>query len=167
MLAGIVISLRTQMTKRGKMLILLLDDATAQVEVVIFNELYEQNRHLLKDDILLVVEGRVSRDDFSGGVRVTAERIHDLASARTRFAQGLRLACNGQCHGQPGNGSKLAELLAPYKAQDGGCPVWVDYHSPHARCRVRLGEAWRVRLDDHLIESLGGWLRPEAVCVVY
>jgi DNA polymerase-3 subunit alpha len=134
----------------------------AQVEVVIFNELYEQNRHLLKDDTLLVIEGKVNRDDYSGGLRVTAEKIYDLAGARTRFAQGLRLACNGQS-----NGRKLAELLAPYQVQEGGCPVWVDYHNPNARCRVRLGADWRVRLDDRLIESLGDWLKPEAVNVVY
>jgi DNA polymerase-3 subunit alpha len=167
MLAGIVVSLRTQMTRRGKMLILLLDDATAQVEVVIFNELYEQSRHLLKDDTLLVIEGKVNRDDYSGGVRVTAEKIYDLAAARTRFAQGLRLACNGQCHAQSNSGRKLAEMLAPYKVQEGGCPVWVDYHNQNARCRVRLGEDWRVRLDDRLLESLGGWLKPEAVNVIY
>ncbi len=162
MLAGIVVSLRTQMTRRGKMLILLLDDATAQVEVVIFNELFEQNRHLLKDDALLFIEGKVNRDDYSGGVRVTADRIYDLAGARTRFARGLRLACNGQSSGR-----KLAELLAPYKVQEGGCPVWVDYNNPSARCRVRLGEDWQVRLDDRLLESLGGWLKPEAVSVIY
>ncbi|MFZ3174062.1 MAG: DNA polymerase III subunit alpha [Thiobacillus sp.] len=167
MLAGIVVSLRTQMTRRGKMLILLLDDATAQVEVVIFNELYEQSRHLLKDDTLLVIEGKVNRDDYSGGVRVNAEKIYDLAGARTRFAQGLRLACNGECHAQSNSGRKLAELLAPYKVQEGGCPVWVDYHNLNARCRVRLGEDWRVRLDDRLLESLGGWLKPEAVNVMY
>ena len=166
MLAGIVVSLRTQMTRRGKMLILLLDDATAQVEVVIFNELYEQSRHLLKDDALLVIEGKVNRDDYSGGMRVTAERIYDLAGARTRFAQGLQLACNGQCQ-ENRSGRKLAELLAPYKVEEGGCPVWVDYHNPNARCRVRLGEDWRVRLDDRLIESLAGWLKPEAVNVIY
>ncbi len=167
MLAGIVVSLRTQMTRRGKMLILLLDDATAQVEVVIFNELYEQSRNLLKDDTLLVIEGKVNRDDYSGGVRVTAEKIYDLAGARTRFAQGLRLACNGECHAQSNSGRKLAELLAPYKVQEGGCPVWVDYHNQNARCRVRLGEDWRVRLDDRLLESLGSWLKPEAVNVMY
>ncbi|MDP2030863.1 MAG: DNA polymerase III subunit alpha [Thiobacillus sp.] len=167
MLAGIVVSLRVQMTRRGKMLILLLDDATAQVEVVIFNELYEQNRHLLKDDALLVIEGKVNRDDYSGGIRVTAEKIYDLAGARTRFAQGLRLVCNGQVSSQPGNGRKLAELLEAYKAHEGGCPVWVDYQNPNARCRVRLGEGWRVRLDDRLLESLRGWLKPEAVNVVY
>ncbi len=167
MLAGIAVSLRTQMTRRGKMLILLLDDVTAQVEVVIFNELYEQNRHLLKDDALLIIEGKVNRDDYSGGVRVTAEKIYDLAGARTRFAQGLQLACNGQCQPQPNSGRKLAELLAPYRAQQDGCPVWVDYHAPGARCRVRLGEDWKVRLDDRLLESLGSWLKPEAVNVIY
>ncbi len=162
MLAGIVVSLRTQMTRRGKMMILLLDDATAQVEVVIFNELFEQNRHVLKEDALLFIEGKVNRDDYSGGVRVTGDRIYDLAGARTRFAQGLRLACNGQS-----NGRKLAELLAPYKVEEGGCPVWVDYRNHQAACRVRLGEDWRVRLDDRLLESLGGWLKPEAVSVIY
>ena len=167
MLAGIAVSLRTQMTRRGKMLILLLDDATAQVEVVIYNELYEQHRHLLRDDALLVIEGKVNRDDYSGGVRITAERIYDLAGARTRFAQGLRLACNGQCQGQAGSGRKLGELLAPYRVEAGGCPVWVDYHNQRASCRVRLGEDWQVRLDDRLIESLGHWLEPAAVQVVY
>ncbi|MFO7543162.1 MAG: DNA polymerase III subunit alpha [Thiobacillus sp.] len=167
MLAGIVVSMRTQMTRRGKMVILLLDDATAQVEVVIFNELYERERHLLKDDALLVIEGKVNRDDYSGGLRVTAESIYDLAGARTRFAHGLQLACNGQCHGQSNSGRKLAELLAPYKVQEGGCPVWVDYRTPNASCRVKLGEDWRVRLDDRLLESLGGWLKPDAVSVIY
>jgi DNA polymerase-3 subunit alpha len=162
MLAGIVVSLRTQMTRRGKMLILLLDDATAQVEVVVFNELYEQHRHLLKEDALLVIEGKVNRDDYSGGLRVTGERIYDLAGARTRFAQGLSLACNGQS-----NGRKLKELLEPYRSGDDGCPVWVDYRNHDARCRVRLGDDWRVRLDDRLIESLGDWLDPAAVQVVY
>ncbi|MCA1978162.1 MAG: DNA polymerase III subunit alpha [Thiobacillus sp.] len=166
-LAGVAVSLRTQMTRRGKMLILLLDDASGQVEVTIFNELYEQHRPLLREDALLVIEGKVSRDDYSGGLRVTAERIYDLAGARTRFAQGLRLTCNGACHGQTGSGRKLAELLSPYTQQEGGCPVWVEYRNPQAQCRVRLGEGWRVRLDDRLLESLGGWLKPEAVSVIY
>ncbi len=167
MLAGIAVSLRTQMTRRGKMVIVLLDDATAQVEVVVFNELFEQNRHLLREDALLIIEGKVNRDEYSGGLRVTAEHIYDLAGARTRFAQGLRLACNGQCHALSNAGSKLGELLAPYKVEAGGCPVWIEYRNPTARCQVRLGGDWRVRLDDRLLESLGNWLKPESVNVVY
>ncbi|MEW6120496.1 MAG: DNA polymerase III subunit alpha [Pseudomonadota bacterium] len=161
-LAGVAVAMRTQMSRRGKMLVVLLDDASGQVEVTVFNELYEQYRLLLKEDALLVIEGRVSRDDYTGGLRVTADRLYDLAGARTRFAQGLRLACNGESSGR-----KLAELLSPYTEQEGGCPVWVDYHNPLARCRVCLGDDWRVRLDDRLLESLSAWLKPQAVNVEY
>jgi DNA polymerase-3 subunit alpha len=161
-LAGIAVSLRTQMSRRGKMVVVLLDDATAQVEVVVFNELFEQNRHLLKEDALLVIEGKVGRDDYSGGLRVTAERIYGLPEARTRFAQALRLSCNGES-----SGGRLTELLAPYRVEAGGCPVWIDYCNQGARCQVRLGESWQVRLDDRLLESLGSWLKPESVSVVY
>ena len=155
------------MTRRGKMVIVTLDDATAQVEVVVFNELFEQNRSILKEDALLIIEGKVSRDDYSGGLRVSAERIYDLAGARTRFAQSLRLSCNGQCHAQSNGGSKLGELLSPYRLEEGGCPVWIEYRNPVARCQVQLGGIWRVRLDARLLESLQDWLQADAVQVIY
>ena len=167
LLAGIAVAMRTQMTRRGKMLIVTLDDTTAQVEVVVFNELYEQNRHILKEDALLIIEGKVSRDDYSGGVRVTAERIYDLDGARTRFAQSLRLSCNGQCHASAHASSKLNLLLSPYKLEEGGCPVWIEYRNPTAQCEVRLGGDWRVRLDARLLESLQDWLKPDSVRIVY
>lgn len=98
---------------------------------------------------------------------MTAERIYDLAGARTRFAQGLQLACNGQCH-SPANGSgKLSALLSPYRLEEGGCPVWIHYRNPVASCEVHLGGSWRVRLDKRLLESLQDWLPPDAVKVVY
>ena len=39
LLAGVVMSTRTQMTRRGKMAIVMLDDGTTQLEVSVFNEL--------------------------------------------------------------------------------------------------------------------------------
>ena len=32
---------------------------------------------------------------------------------------------------------------------------------------MRLGEDWRINLDDRLLASLGEWLKPENVEVVY
>jgi DNA polymerase-3 subunit alpha len=32
---------------------------------------------------------------------------------------------------------------------------------------MRLGEDWRVRLDDTLVQSLQEWLRPENVQLIY
>jgi DNA polymerase III subunit alpha len=160
-LAGVVASARTQMTRRGRMMVVVLDDGTAQVELTVFNEIFEKHREKLKEDALLIVQGKVQRDEFAGGLRVTAEDLHDLASLRARFASRLRLAMNGQADAR-----QLMDLLAPYRA-DGACPVTVHYETGNAACDVALGDAWRVRPDGQLLERLAEWLAPENVQVVY
>ena len=46
--------------------------------------------------MLLVISGKVQRDDFSGGMRVSAEEVFDLAGLRERYAAQLRIAMNGE-----------------------------------------------------------------------
>jgi DNA polymerase-3 subunit alpha len=160
LLAGIIHSQRIQMTRRGRMAVILLDDGNARVEVTVFNELFEQHRHWLKEDRLLIVEGRVAHDDFSGGLRISAEKLFDLQVARSRYAKAMRLICNGAS-----SGGKLRELLSPYRS--GNCPVSVVYSNRGASCEIDLGDAWRVNLQDDLIESLAAWLSPDNVKIVY
>jgi DNA polymerase-3 subunit alpha len=67
-----------------------------------------------------------------------------------QFARRLRIQLNGQSHS-----GRLHELLRP--AQEGppaeamGCPVEIEYHTASARCRIALGDAWRVRPDEALL----------------
>ncbi|MCS6787243.1 MAG: DNA polymerase III subunit alpha [Thiobacillaceae bacterium] len=160
-LAGTIMAVRTQMTRRGKMAFVLLDDATAQVEVAVFNELYERHRERLREDQTLVVIGKVSLDGYSGSLRVTADELLDMEQARTRFARRLRLELNGNA--DPG---RLMRLLAPYRSGE-GCPVAVHYRNTIAACEIELGEGWRVRLAEPLLTDLRGLLKPEAVQVLY
>jgi DNA polymerase-3 subunit alpha len=162
-MAGVVASARVQMTRRGRMMVVVLDDGTAQVEISVFSELFDKHRDKLKEDALLVVSGRVQRDDFSGGFRVTAEELLDLDSLRARYAARLRLAMNGQADAR-----RLQQLLAPYRASgSGACQVVVAYRNAQAECDVALGDAWRVRPDSRLIADLGDWLAPENVQLMY
>jgi DNA polymerase-3 subunit alpha len=160
MLAGIMHSLRIQMTRRGRMAVILLDDGNARIELTVFNELFEQHRHWLKEDQLLIVEGKVAYDEFSGSVRISAEKVLDLQTARNRYARGLRIACNGAS-----SGAKLREMLGPYRS--GKCLVQVVYSNKGATCEIDLGDEWRVNLHDDLLRSLGDWLKPENVQIVY
>lgn len=160
LLAGIMNSVRIQMTRRGRMAVLLLDDGRARIEVTVFNELFEQHRHWLKEDQLLILEGKVANDEFSGGLRISAEKLYDLQTARSRYARGIRITCNGQS-----SGSKLRELLTPYRS--GPCPVTLVYSNRGATCEIQLGDAWRVNLKDELIQSLAEWVKPENVDIVY
>jgi DNA polymerase-3 subunit alpha len=160
LIAGIVHSARVAQTRRGRMASIVLDDATAQVEVAVFSEVFEANRAWIKEDQLLVVEGKVAHDDFSGGLRVTAEKLYDLAAARTRYARAIRITCNGGA-----SAARLKGMLAPYR--NGTCPVVLDYRNGEACCELELGEAWRVSLQDGLLRDLAAACKPENVRVVY
>jgi DNA polymerase-3 subunit alpha len=146
----------------------MLDDGSAQLEVSVFNELFEAERAKIREDDVLVIEGKVSRDDFTGGLRVTADRLLTLAEARGRFARLLKLSLNGEVK-EAGGGSatvqKLRALLQPFR--DGPCPVRVRYRNDVAECELPLGDAWRVRLDDQLLAGLREWLSRDNVEVLY
>jgi DNA polymerase-3 subunit alpha len=50
---------------------------------------------LLREDELLIVQGRVKLDRFSGGLRLDVAQLWDLAGARARFGRYLAVAVNG------------------------------------------------------------------------
>ena len=162
MLAGIIVSQRIQMTRRGRMGVLVIDDSYARIELTVFNELYEKHRHWLKEDTLIVVEGKVSKSpyDESENLRISAEKLYNLQNAREAFARVLKLTCNGQS-----SGDKLRALLTPHLK--GRCPVAIEYHNQNACCEINLGEEWNVHPRDELIASLGEWLQPENVKLLY
>ena len=168
LLAGLVVGVRTKITSRGKMAFVQIDDGTTLLEVSVFNEVFEAERAKIRDDEVLIIEGKVQRDDFAGEgkVRVIAERLLTLAEARGRFARHLRLSLNGQASANPqAAAQRLRAVLAPYTP--GNCPVRVAYRNAEAVCELTLGENNRVRLEDELLASLGDWLSSENVRVDY
>ena len=166
LLAGIVSGVRIRMTGRGKMAIVGLDDGTTRLEIVVGSELLNQQQALLKDDQLIIIEGTVRNDEFSGGVRVNARKIFDLPTLRNSKASFLKISCNGQA-----DAIKLKALLKPYckNASDEvrGCAVKVEYHNKTSKVELMLGNDWRVDLHDELIAGLTAWLSRENVKILY
>jgi DNA polymerase-3 subunit alpha len=96
MTAGIVTELRVINGQRGRVAIFKLDDKSDVIEAVANEELLDANRDLLKDDELIVVQGKVQPDRFSGGLRLNVQQIWSLGAARCRFARFLRVKVKGQ-----------------------------------------------------------------------
>jgi len=163
-LAGVVAAIRTQMTRRGKIHLVTLDDASASLEVTVFAEVIDKHRSLLKVDELLIVFGKVSRDEYSGGLRLTVERMLDLAGARAEFARSLRLELNGQA-----DALRLKKALGLFHAPEGeqGCPVVIQYHNGNASCELKLPPQCRVRPDDALIALIQNEFQGSQAEVVY
>ena len=165
LLAGVLHEQRIRNGRRGKMCVLSLDDGTARVEVLVYNEILDKRRGMLQEDQLVIVRGKVSYDDFSGGNRVTAEDIFDIDTARRQYARKLELFMNGQADSE-----KLRRMLSPHLITDqpgGGCSVLIHYNNGDAVVDVPLPEPWRVRISEPLIQSLNEWLSESNVLVIY
>jgi DNA polymerase-3 subunit alpha len=159
-IAGIVAGQRIIQTRRGRMAVVMLDDGSAQVEVTVFNEEYERSRPWIKEDELLVVQGKVALDEYSGSMRVSGEELYDFASARSHFAQRLELNCDGKV-----SVAQLKEIFKPWR--EGKCPVLLNYRNNNAACQLRLAEEWQLTLHDDLLGDLRQALGQESVRVVY
>jgi DNA polymerase III subunit alpha len=167
LIAGVVTAVRTQVSRRGKMAFVTLDDGKASLEIVAFNETFEAARSRLREDALVVADVRVmqrlSDDGEPQGLRVITESVYDLAEARKRFAKRLALACNGNA-----SGDRLAEILGPHRGgTPPGTPIRVHYENNGVGGDFDLADDWRVNLDDALIDRLRDWLTPANVTIVY
>ena len=161
-LAGIVSGVRIQQTRRGRMAIVTLDDGSAQLEMTVFNEEYERSRPWVREDELLVVRGKASLDEYSGNMRVSAEELFDIASARSTFSNHLELRITADNRVSV---ARLKELLTPYR--DGKCAVAICYRNLIADARLKLGEEWCVTLHDDLLEGLNKLLGAQNVRIHY
>jgi DNA polymerase-3 subunit alpha len=160
MLAGVIYGVQMRNSRRGRIAILTLDDGTGRVEVVVYGELFQEKRAAVQEDQVIVVKGRVFPDEFSGGLRITADQLMDLAELRAAYARLLRLKINGQA-----DSARLKSLLAQYAG--GQCHVAIRYRNAAGECDIRLPESCRVKVSAPLLDSLAEWLDEKNVEVVY
>ena len=149
--AGLIVNLRVMRNKKGdKMGFITLDDRSARIEASLFAEAFNQAQALLQTDALVIVEGEVSHDDFSGGLRLRAKRVMGLEEARTSLAQSLRLNVSVTDLSRDSL-TRLKALLLQYK---GACPLTVQYTGASATALLEFSEQWRIEPTDDLIQAL-------------
>lgn len=150
--AGLVVGVRAIKTRRGDVMgVLSLDDKSARIDVTIFAEQFRECRDKVNKGAVVVVEGLVSEDDYTGGVKMRAERVQPLFEARQAQLKSLLIDWRGQGNGHGGLDS-LGRILEPYRG--GTCPLKIRYSRQDAEGEVRLSDEWAVRPDDQLLHHL-------------
>ncbi len=156
---GLIVDMR----RRGNRVSLLLDDRSGRLEVTLFEETYQQCRHLVAKDAIVLAEGSLRFDDFIDDWRLTARRVVDLDQAMAERARRVLLRCEN-----PAGGGFVAELkhaLEPFRG--GRCAVTMVYRSPAAAARLQLGEHWRIRPSLELLHRLASLVGPGNVHMDY
>ncbi len=154
-IAGLIVAVRTMKSRKGdNIAFITLDDGTGRMEASVYAELLDQHRESLQKDAIVVLKGTTATDEYAGGVRMRANEVYELVDARQKNLIKLRLSVSGSS--MSGDFMhELKQILTPYKDRSGiGCRFSVAYASTDAKAEVILGDEWRVKPDDDLIENL-------------
>ncbi len=159
---GLIKSIRRVLTKRGKKLaIISIEDSSGSLDIVAYSEVFEpQEAHLLVGH-MVVVEGELGQDDYTGGVKMTATVLYPLDEARTKFARCLALTLSAD------DQSLLSSIQTVLKAHRGECVVQIRYANIHAKAAINLSPQWRVTPSDELLTTLAELLDEQRVELCY
>ena len=150
--AGLIMDVR----KRGNRVTVVLDDNSGRLDVTLFSEAFQEFRHLLSKDEIVVVTGTLRYDDFSGSWQVNANSVVHIDRVIEMSAKSMILSFEPNGQGQRLL-NRLHDVLLPYR--EGNCDVAVQYVGSDAAARLSLGPEWTVRpsreLRDKLTELLG------------
>ena len=161
--SGMVVGMRIMKNKRGESFAFLtLDDKSGRVELSVWAEKFNAYREILVKDALLVVQGIVSEDSFTGGLKMAADSIQSIYEARCSKLSSLQL-----------NVSEFAvdwvdrfhNTVSGYR--EGNCPVTVEYLAASASGQLTLGGQWLVQPRDELIYRLREEFGKDSVTLHY
>ena len=150
--AGIVSQYRRRQTKKGAaMAVFTLEDRGGRLEVVMFPEAFRKYGRILEDDKLLVVTGKLDKDEES------ARLVADKAKAVDDVLGGLGRVLLIQIISPPADRDVLDNLLAVFQRFPGQTRVRLQVElrtqTPPVKVEAAIGAA-RVQASDRLIESI-------------
>jgi DNA polymerase-3 subunit alpha len=163
--AGLIVAIRTMKGRNGgRMAFITLDDQTARLEVRVFAEVYEQYQAILQPDKLVVMQGKIGQDNFTGGLAATADAVYDIARAREMCGKSLLITIDNKT-GVDNLTDSLQSTLLPFR--EGLVTVELEYMNQAARTLIRLGDDWKVSPSDELIAQLSALPAVSAVRMTY
>jgi DNA polymerase-3 subunit alpha len=155
--AGIVSALRPLKTKKGdRMAVFMLDDVAGNVEVVVFPETFGKHGSLIEADAMLLVRGKLEKDEESA--RIVATELLPVAALTERTTREVVIHLSCATLGRQ-TFEALAELLSRHR---GDRRVHLELRGVKGRqgaLRVKVDVQQRVRPSETLkteVERLCG-----------
>jgi DNA polymerase-3 subunit alpha len=145
---GIIAACRQLKTRKGdRMAVFTIEDAQGGVEVIAFPETYQRSAALIESGTLVLVRGKLERDDES--VRLLASEIAPLDSVRERVAREVKIRLKAPADGV------LQALLDIVSRHRGDRKVSFELETAgHLRVRMDVSSQIRVRPSPALIAEV-------------
>lgn len=162
---GMVVSVRHKITKnKEKMILLMIDDKTSILEVIIFNTKVIKDVNLLEKDKILILKGRLVNDKLTNKVKLIAHSIVDIETYRQQHLNKIIIELffekiNDRFF------DKFEKLLKKFRK--GNIPVYVHYNNLNIKTVFRLGNQWKVITSNDFLERLKSLVKPGKIILKF
>jgi len=150
-IGGIVSGLRPLKTRKGdRMCVITMDDAQGSVEVVVFPEAFKQYGHLAEEGQMVLVKGKLERDDESA--RLLASEIAPIGIVTERLASSVAITLSTPQH----NRETFVQLWDVLMRHKGDRRVAIELRDPdrHLRVKLDVNAQIRVRPSERLVSEV-------------
>ncbi len=152
--AGLIIDVMVRTSKRGdRFAIVTLDDKSGRITLFVGAAIYEDYKDIIKNDNIIIVEGDVKHDDFSGGLRINTVALYDFLTAREQYAKCICVELDD--NKVPDSIAKdLMHFIEP--CLNGTTPIKFKYRMNGYTANIGLDENWKVQPTNKLLYHLEG-----------
>jgi DNA polymerase-3 subunit alpha len=150
---GIVSQVRPLKTRKGDpMCVFSLEDAHGSLEVVVFPEPFRQLGQLVQNGRMVLVMGRLERDDES--VRVLASKIQPIERVPERLARSVVIRLSTPPHGR-NTVERLWDVFSHHKGDRRiAFDIDLQEENRHLRVIVDVNRQIRVRPSEDLVSEV-------------
>ena len=164
-LSGVIVHSRTQRVGSDRFInILSIDDSSGAIEVIIYPDVYDKYKDMLKENEILFVTGNISIDEYNGSLSIKASSVVDIDFARQNYSKKIELLITSDKTNDQ-TIKKLMSILEPHK--NGKCPLIIKCISKQHIVPLSLDEQWHINPTSALINNLTKLLGSENIIVKY
>ncbi len=162
-IGGSVRNVKTIRTKKGELMAFItLEDLQGTFEVTVFPALYKSVYELLADDVPILVQGQIQKDE--NAIKILADNLIEMDKAEETWTAAVHFNLNIHRLEK----AVLEKLYAILKSHPGTCRAFIHLLDPQKTdTMIALPETLRLKAGStlfHDINSLLGYNAVETVC---
>jgi len=156
---GIVLNIKTILTKKGEpMAFVNIEDLQGAVEIIVFPSTYAKVADTLSEDMPILVQGQVQRDE--NAVKILAETIIPMDKAEETWTAAVHL----NLVVTQTETASLSRIYNIFKKHPGSCRTFVHLKDPDkTETVIELPESLTLKASASLIREVNGFLGYNAI----
>lgn len=161
--AGIVSKVKMITTKSGgAMAFVVIEDFYGVIETIFFPKIYATVSHLIMEDKIVVVDGKLQKDESAA--KILADSVVLLDQAKEKLATRIHI----HLHSAQTHHTHLLKLRDILREHSGPCDVWIHLnHLKKTDTIIALSDTIRVTASESLLQEINNMAGLHAIHVEF